>query len=56
MDLLWYAQESGAPISEVAEVMGLTEEQVQRAYADFDAKRRVSAYLLSPPVGIEIVH
>jgi NAD+ synthase len=53
MDLLWYAQESRVPISEVAGVMGLTEAQVQRAFADFDAKRRVTAYLLSPPQGIE---
>ena len=52
MDLLWYAQETGVPVPEVAAVMGMTEAQVQRAFADFDAKRRATAYLGSPAVGI----
>jgi NAD+ synthase len=55
MDLLWYAQETGVPVAEVAAVMGLTEEQVRRAFADFDAKRRATAYLSSPPLGVEAV-
>jgi NAD+ synthase len=53
MDLLWYAQEQGVPIAEVASVMGLTEVQVQRAFADFDAKRRATAYLGCVPLGVE---
>jgi NAD+ synthase len=56
MDLLWFAQENRVPVAEVAAVMGLTDAQIQHAFADFDAKRRVSAYLLSPPLGIEVMH
>ena len=50
MDLLWYAQEHKVPIPEVAHVMGLTEEQVERAFRDFERKRRTTAYLRSMPV------
>ncbi len=45
MDLLWFAQEHQVPIREVAQVMGLSEEQVQRAYADFTRKSRTTDYL-----------
>ena len=38
MDLLWYAQEQGVPIPQVAKVMGLSEIQVQRAFNDFTRK------------------
>ena len=49
MDLLWYAQEQGVPISEVANVMGLSEIQVQRAFKDFTRKSRTTEYLRLPP-------
>jgi NAD+ synthase len=52
MDLLWYAQEHGIPVSEVAEVMGLTEVQVQRAFEDFIRKERTTEYLRMQPLGI----
>ncbi len=52
MDLLWYAQEHDVPISEVAQVMGLTEVQVQRAFDDFTRKQRTTEYLRMPPLGI----
>ncbi|RLC87945.1 MAG: NAD(+) synthase [Chloroflexi bacterium] len=50
MDLLWYAQEHNVPVAEVAQVMGLTEEQVQRAFSDFERKRRTTAYLRTMPI------
>jgi NAD+ synthase len=50
MDLLWYAQEHDVPLFQVAEVMHLTEEQVQRAYQDLERKRRATEYLRSPPL------
>ncbi len=52
MDVLWYAQERDVPLPEVAEAMGLTEVQVQRAFDDFDRKQRTTQYLRTPPLGI----
>jgi NAD+ synthase len=51
MDLLWYAQEGGVPVSEVARVMELSEEQVERAFSDFERKRRTTEYLRTMPTG-----
>jgi len=48
MDLLWYAQEHSVPVPEVAQVMGLTEEQVQRVFDDLIRKRRTTDYLRTP--------
>jgi NAD+ synthase len=50
MDLLWYAQEHRVPAPEVAQVMGLTETQVQRAFDDFTRKRCTTEYLRVPPL------
>jgi NAD+ synthase len=52
MDLLWYAQQHQVPVSEVARVMGLTEAQVQHAFADFSRKQRTTEYLRMPPAAI----
>jgi NAD+ synthase len=52
MDLLWFAQEHGVPEEEAARVMGLTEEQVKRAYHDFASKARTTNYLRLPPLEI----
>ena len=52
MDLLWYAQEHDVPLPEVAQAMGLTEVQVQRAFDDFTRKQRTTQYLRMPPLGI----
>ena len=51
MDLLWYAQEHQIPVPEVAEVMGLSEQQVLRAFADFNRKARTTEYLRMFPLG-----
>ena len=53
MDMLWYAREHEIPVAEVAEVMGLTEKQVNRVFADFERKSRATAYLRMPPLGWE---
>ncbi len=52
MDLLWYAQEHNIPASKVAQVMELTEVQVQRAFDDFTRKRRTTEYLRIPPISL----
>ncbi len=53
MDLLWYAQEHQVPPAEAAQVMGLTEAQVQRAFRDFTSKQRATHYLRMPPVRVD---
>ncbi len=50
LDLLWYAMENRTPIPEVAAAMDLSEEQVTRAYGDFERKRRTTSYLRLAPV------
>jgi NAD+ synthase len=56
MDVLWYAYEHDVPRAEVAEAMGLTEAQVQRAFDDFARKSRATTYLRMAPVGISRQH
>jgi len=47
MDLLWFAQERNVPVGEAAQVMGLTEVQVQRAFRDLTASvSRPTAFAL----------
>ena len=53
MDLLWYAQENAVPATVVAQEMGLTEEQVQRAFDDLERKARTTEYLRTPPLGLD---
>lgn len=48
MDLLWSAQEQQLPIAEVTQAMGLSEEQVRRAYHDFERKAQTTEYLRTP--------
>jgi NAD+ synthase len=50
MDVLWYAMEHNVPIAEVAQIMGLEEIQVQRAYNDFTRKQRTTDYLRMGPI------
>jgi NAD+ synthase len=52
LDLLWYAQEMKVPVPDVARVMELTEEQVQRAFDDFTRKHRGTEYLRLAPVAL----
>jgi NAD+ synthase len=53
MDLLWFAQEHNVPLAEVAQVMGLTEIQVSRAFDDFTRKLRGTEYLRLAPLDIK---
>jgi NAD+ synthase len=50
MDLCLYGREHGVAAADVAPVVGLTVAQVERAYADIDAKRRAARYLHAPPL------
>lgn len=50
MDMLWFAKDHQVPVSEVAQVMGIEEAQVERAFKDFDRKQRTTAYLRMQPV------
>jgi NAD+ synthase len=45
LDLLLYAQEKKVPLPEVSKVLNLSEEQIKRAYRDFDQKRKASVHL-----------
>lgn len=49
MDLLWYAQEHGVPVEEVAAALELQPVQVQRAFDDFTRKHRTTEFLRLPP-------
>ena len=49
MDLCLYGKDRGLPVGEVAELAGLTEEQVLRAYDTIEAKRRMARYLHHEP-------
>jgi NAD+ synthase len=50
MDLCLWAANHGTPAAEVAPVLGLTADQVERVYRDIEAKRRVSRYLHQAPL------
>ncbi len=52
MDLLWLGKEERYPKEEVAEVMGLEVEQVERVWNDLDRKERTTEYLRAAPLGI----
>lgn len=52
MDLLWYAQEHGAILEWPGEIMGLTTQQAQRAYREFEQKRRATTYLRSATLAL----
>ncbi len=49
MDLCLYAVDNQVPASEVAAALELTEEQVERVFADIASKRRMSRYLHAAP-------
>jgi NAD+ synthase len=55
MDLCLYAVNHRVPAQEVAPVVGLTAEQVERVFRDIEAKRRASRYLHMRPLLIEPV-
>lgn len=53
MDLLWWAKENNVPLADVAREMEFSEEQVQRAFDDFDSKWRATEYLRMMPLSID---
>ena len=52
LDTLWYAHENCMSITETAELTGLTEIQVKRAWDDISRKKRTTDYLRMEPVRI----
>jgi len=52
MDLLWLGKEEGYPKEEVAKVMDLGVEQVERVWNDLDRKKKTTDYLRAAPIGI----
>jgi NAD+ synthase len=55
MDLCLYAANNGVPAAEVAPVVGITVDQVERVFKDIDAKRRATKYLHMRPLLVEAV-
>ena len=55
MDLCLYAHNHGVPAAEVAPIVGLTAEQVERVFKDIEQKRRATRYLHNPPLFVETV-
>jgi NAD+ synthase len=55
MDLCLWAFSHGVSATEAGRVVGLRREQVERVYADVDAKRRATRYLHYPPLLVESV-
>lgn len=53
MDLCLYAVNHAVPAAEVAPVLGLTAEQVERVFKDIASKRRATRYGHLPPLLIE---
>jgi NAD+ synthase len=55
MDLCLYGKNHGVPPERVAEIAGLTPEQVRRVYSDIEGKRRATRYLHARPLLVEPV-
>ena len=55
MDLCLYGRNHSVPAAEMADVTGLTADQVERVYKDIDQKRRTTAYLHLKPLLVEPV-
>ena len=55
MDVCLYAHDRGLPAAKVAAALGLSEDQVDRIFADIEAKRRATRYLHAPPILVEDV-
>jgi NAD+ synthase len=50
LDLMLWARNHGCAAGDVAGVLGITGDQVQRVYDDIDQKRRTTAYLHAAPI------
>jgi NAD+ synthase len=55
LDLILWAKNHDVESAEVASVLELTEQQVERVYEDIDQKRRTTAYLHAAPLLLEPV-
>ena len=55
MDLCLFARNHEVPAVEVAPVVGLTPQQVERVFKDIDQKRRTTRYLHAKPILVEPV-
>lgn len=55
MDLCLYGKNNGISAAELAPAAGMGEEQVERVYAMIESKRRMTRYLLAPPLLIEAI-
>lgn len=55
MDLVLYGKNNGFTATDIAPVLGLTAEQVERVFKDIEGKRRMAQYLHAPPVLLEAV-
>jgi NAD+ synthase len=55
MDLCMYGKNHGVQAAELAPMVGLSVQQVERVYTDIDAKRRTTQYLHLPPLLVEDV-
>ncbi len=55
MDIALWAHNHQVPVAEVAEYLGLTEDQARFIYGDIEAKRRTTHYLHASPVLVEPV-
>lgn len=53
LDTIWMGYEHGVPNEEIARALNLAAEQVARVVMDINSKRQATAYLRTPPVGIE---
>jgi NAD+ synthase len=54
MDLCLYAKDHHVACDQVAEVIGLTAEQVERVYRDIEAKRNAAEYLHQRPLLVDV--
>jgi len=54
LDLLLYAYEKNVPLDNLLEILGLKEQQVQRAFKDFKGKERATWHLREMPPGLDI--
>jgi NAD+ synthase len=50
MDLLWYAYENKYDAAEVGNVMGMTTEEIERNYRNFERRTATTEYLRTPPI------
>ncbi len=50
MDLLWYAYENRYDPAEVGPVMGMTAEEIERNYRNFERRTATTEYLRMPPI------